>query len=274
MAAELLDRVGIPDAEKRVRPVSVRVLGRHASARHDRHGDLAATPTSSSPTSPRPRSTSRSRRRSSTSCSEMQVQFNSGVLIITHDLGVVAEIADKVMVMYGGRTVEFGPGRRDLLQPASAVHVGAARLAAASRRDQEAAADADQGPAAEPAPAAQRLPVRRGAVPTRRRSARDTLPELEIVGRDHGVHCWMPREQREEIRAEPADSSRAVSRELSRSQRPEEALSHQDRCAEAHHRLRLRRRRHHRSKSRRARRSASWARAAAASRPRRASFCG
>ena len=38
-------------------PVSVRVLRRHAAARHDRHGDLAATPTSSSPTSPRPRST-------------------------------------------------------------------------------------------------------------------------------------------------------------------------------------------------------------------------
>ena len=40
---------------------------------------------------------------------EMQAQFNSGVILITHDLGVIAEIADKVMVMYGGRTVEYGP---------------------------------------------------------------------------------------------------------------------------------------------------------------------
>ena len=40
---------------------------------------------------------------------EMQAQFHSGVILITHDLGVVAEIADKVMVMYGGRTVEYGP---------------------------------------------------------------------------------------------------------------------------------------------------------------------
>ncbi len=39
----------------------------------------------------------------------MQEQFHSGVILITHDLGVVAEIADKVMVMYGGRTVEYGP---------------------------------------------------------------------------------------------------------------------------------------------------------------------
>ncbi|HZK16547.1 MAG TPA: ABC transporter ATP-binding protein, partial [Solirubrobacterales bacterium] len=40
---------------------------------------------------------------------EMQVQFESGVILITHDLGVIAEISDKVMVMYGGRTVEYGP---------------------------------------------------------------------------------------------------------------------------------------------------------------------
>ena len=40
---------------------------------------------------------------------EMQAQYDSGVILITHDLGVVAEIADKVMVMYGGRTVEYGP---------------------------------------------------------------------------------------------------------------------------------------------------------------------
>ena len=31
------------------------------------------------------------------------------MILITHDLGVIAEISDKVMVMYGGRTVEYGP---------------------------------------------------------------------------------------------------------------------------------------------------------------------
>ena len=30
---------------------------------------------------------------------------------------------------------------------------------------------------------------------------RRQLPELEIVGPDHGVHCWIPRHEREEIRA-------------------------------------------------------------------------
>ena len=37
---------------------------------------------------------------------ELQKEFNSGVLLITHDLGVVAQTADEVAVMYLGRIVE------------------------------------------------------------------------------------------------------------------------------------------------------------------------
>lgn len=39
---------------------------------------------------------------------KMREQFNVSVLLITHDLGVVAEAADKVAVMYCGRIVEEG----------------------------------------------------------------------------------------------------------------------------------------------------------------------
>ncbi len=39
---------------------------------------------------------------------ELQAQFNMGVIFITHDLGVVSEIADKVVVMYKGNIVEHG----------------------------------------------------------------------------------------------------------------------------------------------------------------------
>ena len=34
--------------------------------------------------------------------------FDIGVILVTHDLGVVAETADKVMVMYAGRVMEYG----------------------------------------------------------------------------------------------------------------------------------------------------------------------
>ncbi len=40
--------------------------------------------------------------------SDLQDEFGSAVIIITHDLGVVAELADDVLVMYAGKTVEYG----------------------------------------------------------------------------------------------------------------------------------------------------------------------
>ncbi len=48
---------------------------------------------------------------------ELQRDFGSAVIIITHDLGVIAEMADDVLVMYGGRGVEFGSVKQILSQP-------------------------------------------------------------------------------------------------------------------------------------------------------------
>ncbi len=39
----------------------------------------------------------------------LQEKYGTAIVMITHDLGVVAKIADKVMVMYAGRAVEQGP---------------------------------------------------------------------------------------------------------------------------------------------------------------------
>jgi peptide/nickel transport system ATP-binding protein len=48
---------------------------------------------------------------------EMKSAFNLSLLLITHDLGVVAETADRVAVMYAGRIVETGPVRAIFRQP-------------------------------------------------------------------------------------------------------------------------------------------------------------
>jgi peptide/nickel transport system ATP-binding protein len=48
---------------------------------------------------------------------ELQQDFGSAIIIITHDLGVVAEMADEVLVMYGGRAVEQGRTKDVLTRP-------------------------------------------------------------------------------------------------------------------------------------------------------------
>ncbi|GAB1693405.1 ABC transporter ATP-binding protein [Krasilnikovia sp. M28-CT-15] len=48
---------------------------------------------------------------------DLQRDFGSAVVFITHDLGVVAEIADDIMVMYAGTAVEHGPVDKILGNP-------------------------------------------------------------------------------------------------------------------------------------------------------------
>ena len=47
----------------------------------------------------------------------LQREMGMSMIFVTHDLGVAAQIADKVAVMYAGRMVEFGEAREVLLNP-------------------------------------------------------------------------------------------------------------------------------------------------------------
>ncbi len=48
----------------------------------------------------------------------LRADFGSSIVFITHDLGVVGELADRVMVMYAGRLVERGPVADTMAHPA------------------------------------------------------------------------------------------------------------------------------------------------------------
>jgi peptide/nickel transport system ATP-binding protein len=48
---------------------------------------------------------------------KLQQESHTALLMITHDLGVVADIADNVMVMYAGRAAEKGPKHDIFYQP-------------------------------------------------------------------------------------------------------------------------------------------------------------
>ena len=51
-------------------------------------------------------------------------QINSSIMFITHDLGVIAEMADYVVVMYAGRIVEQGTAEEIFAHPAHPYTIG------------------------------------------------------------------------------------------------------------------------------------------------------
>ena len=79
---------------------------------------------------------------------EVTRETGSSLILITHDLGVVARYADRVAVMYGGRIVEVAPARELYARPQHPYTLGPDGFGAAARRRRRQAADADRGPAA------------------------------------------------------------------------------------------------------------------------------
>ncbi|MER0448065.1 ABC transporter ATP-binding protein [Streptomyces sp. Edi4] len=66
---------------------------------------------------------------------ELRHELNMGLILITHDLGVVADVADKIAVMYAGRIVEHAPVHEIYRAPAHPYTKGL--LASIPRLDQK-----------------------------------------------------------------------------------------------------------------------------------------
>ncbi len=118
---------------------------------------------------------------------ELQRESGMGMILITHDLGVVADVADICAVMYAGRIVEHADVNELYANPAHPYTQGAARLHSAPR-PQGPGGGGDQGPAADPDQPADRLRVPpavrvharplqgRGTAAVRRRPSIGTAP--------------------------------------------------------------------------------------------------
>ena len=115
---------------------------------------------------------------------KIQQERGMAIMLITHNLGVVAEMADDVVVMYLGRVVEEGNGRRHLPRSEASVHEGAAAVDSEHRIRAEDEASDDQridSPSVQPAdglplPSPVRFlharPLRHGGAASRRRRER------------------------------------------------------------------------------------------------------
>ncbi|MBV7391858.1 ABC transporter ATP-binding protein [Enterococcus sp. ALS3] len=115
-AIRLLDLVGITDAEKRIK------LYPHEFSGGMRQRVMIAMAISSNPAvliadEPTTALDVTIQQQIIRLLKELQTKINTSIVFITHDLEVVADIADKIMIMYAGEVVESGPTELIFQQP-------------------------------------------------------------------------------------------------------------------------------------------------------------
>lgn len=120
--------------------------------------------------------------------SSLRERTGAAVMLVTHDLGVVAQTCDDVVVMYAGRVVERAPTRALFADPQHPYTIG---LMAAVPRIDAAAGRLATIPGSVPPPWVS-LPGCRFAsrcpLADTRCAAED--PPLRELGNGHGVACW------------------------------------------------------------------------------------
>jgi len=122
-AAELLDLVGIPDASKRLDDYPHQFSGGMRQRVMIAMG-LSCNPKLLIADEPTTALDVTIQAQIIELIKQLKDEFNMAIVWITHDLGVVAGIADRVSVMYGGRIMEIGPTREVFQDTRSAYTQG------------------------------------------------------------------------------------------------------------------------------------------------------
>jgi oligopeptide/dipeptide ABC transporter ATP-binding protein len=145
----------------------------------------------------------------------LQQDFNTALILITHDLGVVADIADDVMVMYAGRAAEKATKRDIFYSPHHPYTKGLLESIPSSTAASERLRPiAGQPPSLINLPAGCKFHPRCAYVMDRCLSEE---PSLRVVGEDafHSSACWLPVEaaglsdRAEELRKETVREGRS-----------------------------------------------------------------
>lgn len=121
---------------------------------------------------------------------ELTSRLGTAVILITHNLGVVARHVNRMAVMYAGRIVEIGPSREIYRQPRHPYTIGL--LASVPRLDQPRKARLI--PIEGQPPDLIHLPPGCPFVPRctyRMERCFTERPELREVGQDHRIACWV-----------------------------------------------------------------------------------
>ncbi|MFD0486206.1 ABC transporter ATP-binding protein [Saccharopolyspora spinosporotrichia] len=140
-----------------------------------------------------------------TTIREMCERHGTAGVYISHDMAVVAELADRIAVMYSGRIVETGPTGQVLAHPRH--HYTAGLVLAVPDLDGSRAMQAIDGHAPSPLdrPDGCAFAPRCAAATT---GCRDEVPELVEVSAEHLIRCLNPRS--EQLEATPRDPDPAA----------------------------------------------------------------
>lgn len=116
-----------------------------------------------------------------------------GIMLITHDLGVVAEMCDRVVVMYAGKVVEQGPVRDIFRNPSHPYTIGLLRsIPKLDERKERLDSIAGTVPSIELMPAGCRFAAR---CPHAMERCVAVEPGLLPVTPGHDTRCWLAEDE-------------------------------------------------------------------------------